>query len=65
MTKEELWHIIKVRNPGIDGQVTLRAGQVKKLFDLVWEKGYEAGGDHASELIGGTDFFRDVFRGKL
>ena len=61
MLKEKLWHIIKVRNPGIEGQVTLAAGQVKKLFDLVWEKGHEAGADHASDLIGGTDFFRDVF----
>lgn len=63
MTKERLWQIIVERNPGINRQVTLAPGQVKKLFSLVWEKAFEEGADHSSRLMASTDFIRDLFGG--
>ena len=39
MTKKELWKIYSTRNPSFDGEgnVTLSAAGLRKLFETTWE----------------------------
>ena len=45
MTKERLWKIYTDRNPsfGGDGNVTLSAKGLRKMFDTTWEVAYYDG----------------------
>lgn len=45
MTKPELWKIYTDKNPAFagDGQVTMSAAGLRKLFDQTWEQAYEQG----------------------
>jgi len=39
MTREELWQLIKSKNPALNGKtVRLKAVQLRRLFDMVWDE---------------------------
>lgn len=68
MTRAELWATYVARNPSFagDGNVTLSAAGLRKLFDQTWEKGEEAGRVAATPITrDGTPFngkpFGDLF----
>ena len=45
MTKSKLWRIYTDKNPAFvgDGQVTMTAAGLRKLFDQTYEQGFEQG----------------------
>lgn len=72
MTKPELWKIYTDKNPAFagDGQVTMSAAGLRKLFDQTWEQAYEQGksvgeamASLKSRVPGGRldDLFRGMF----
>jgi hypothetical protein len=76
MTKQELWAQITAKNPSFDGNgnVTLSAAGLRKMFDLVWDKAYSSGFDNGKEIAGklhkaagntggsgGMDAFNSIF----
>lgn len=54
MTKNELWRIYVKRNPSFegDGNVTMSAKGLRKLFDTTWDTAYYDGED---EPVGKTE----------
>lgn len=69
MTKSELWKIYTDKNPAFagDGQVTMSAAGLRKLFDQTWEQAYEQGKSVGAALAqvsqGSKGRFDDMFRG--
>lgn len=70
MTKPELWKIYTDNNPTFagDGQVTMTAAGLRKLFDQTWEQAYEQGkqvGEAKASLKARVPggLFDDLFRG--
>ncbi len=52
MKREELWLIIVKKNPSMAGErVSMSVEQLRRMFDLVWQKGYEAGKDEAGAAM--------------
>lgn len=51
MTKKELWRIYVMRNPSFegDGNVTMSARGLKKLFDTTWDTAYWDGEEEPVE----------------
>lgn len=51
MTKNELWRIYVKRNPSFegDGNVTMSAKGLRKLFDTTWDTAYWDGEDEPVE----------------
>lgn len=51
MTKNELWRIYVKRNPSFegDGNVTMSARGLRKLFDTTWDTAYWDGEDEPVE----------------
>lgn len=45
MTKEQLWEAYVARNPSFagDGNITLSAAGLRKLYEQTWESGFDAG----------------------
>ena len=75
MTKKEVWKAYVKRNPSFDGDgnVTMSARGLRKMFDNTWEMAYESGfnqeceddepdyrGDTYSKLSG-NDTFNSIF----
>ena len=54
MTKNELWRIYVKKNPSFDGDgnVTMSAKGLRKLFDTTWDTAYWDGEDEPVEKIG-------------
>ena len=54
MTKNELWRIYVKRNPSFegDGNVTMSAKGLRKLFDTTWDTAYYDGEDDYVEKTG-------------
>ena len=54
MTKNELWRIYVKRNPSFegDGNVTMSAKGLRKLFDTTWDTAYWDGEDEPIEKTG-------------
>jgi len=72
MNSVELWQIVIRKNPSFDadGQVTLSAKGLKKLFDLAYQKGYDHGFEngkaweelnHRAMPGGPLNIFKDIF----
>lgn len=51
MTKKELWKAYVKRNPSFDGDgnITMSARGLRKMFDNTWEMAYEAGFNQESD----------------
>ena len=72
MTQETLWQAYCKRNPSFDsnGEVTMTAAGLKKLYDQTWRFAYEAGvadeKESGSRLTdgGGSDLFNQLFGNK-
>ena len=68
MTKESLWKLYVERNPSFagDGQVTLSAAGLRKLFETTFDKGVEHGRSIAQcepfESTPISESFRSIFR---
>ena len=54
MTKNELWRIYVKKNPSFEGEgnVTMSAKGLRKLFDTTWDTAYYDGEDEPVEKIG-------------
>jgi hypothetical protein len=63
MTREELWNTYCKRNPSFagDGEVTMSARGLKKLFDQTWEIAQQ----QKSSSSDGKDLFDTLFGGKM
>lgn len=76
MTKPELWAAITAKNPSFDGDgnITMSAAGLRKLFNTTWDKAYSSGFDNGKEIagklykaagntggLGGMDAFNSVF----
>ena len=61
MTKEELWNTYVAKNPSFegDGNVTMSAKGLRKMFDQTWAIAKEAEADHSSEQ--GGNIFNEIF----
>jgi hypothetical protein len=73
MTSTELWEAYSTRNPSFDGdgQVTMSAAGLRKLFNQTWsiayDTGYRTGLREATARAKPTpapppEIFRDIFR---
>lgn len=51
MTKEELWKLYTKRNPAFngDGNVTMTAKGLRKLFDTTWDTAFYDGEEEAAQ----------------
>jgi len=72
MTKSELWKIYTDKNPAFagDGQVTLSAAGLRKLFDQTYEQGFEQGKSVGAAMAslkspGPGACFDDLIRGRF
>jgi hypothetical protein len=63
MTREELWNAYCKRNPSFagDGEVTMSARGLKKLFDKTWEIAQQ----QKPSSSDGKDLFDTLFGGKM
>ena len=70
MRREELWSELVNKHPsfGREGQVTLGAAGLRRLFDLTWNKaedhGFEVGRYASRSTEGIPEFFKEVFTKK-
>jgi len=63
MTREELWQHYCAKNPSFsgNGNVTMSAAGLKKLFEQTWQFGF----DSSKETIksdSGSDLFNQLFK---
>lgn len=76
MTKSDLWEEISKKNPCFnqEGNVTLSAKGLRKMFDLAYDKGFDQGKAVSAALNdlvknagagkgSGGDIFKDLFGG--
>ena len=62
MQKEELWIIIKDRNPQFEnGPIEFQPATLRKFFDLVWDQAMKSKPHEKYDL---PDFFGGLFGGK-
>jgi hypothetical protein len=66
MTKKELWKIYAKRNPSFDGEgnVTLSAAGLRKLFETTWEVAMYDGEEEPSSkqpASGNIDALKQIF----
>jgi len=66
MTKKELWKIYAKRNPSFDGEgnVTLSAAGLRKLFETTWEVAFYDGEEEPSSkqpASGNIDALKNIF----
>lgn len=67
MTRSELWAKFVERNPSFDGDgnVTLSARGLRKIFDQAWDRGETYGRETAQrtarETLPRDPLFRDIF----
>ena len=74
MTKNELWKIYVKRNPSFegDGNVTMSAKGLRKLFDTTWDTAFYEGEEDYVEKTeqnfqqdsANVDFLKSIFRMK-
>ena len=74
MTKRELWNKYVERNPSFDGDgnVTLSARGLRKMFDQTWDIAFEFGETEFGEMnekpyipkknVEMPDFFKQIFK---
>ena len=58
MKKSELWKVYVARNPSFagNGNVTLSAAGIRKLFDQTWDIAYEEGEPEEQRYPGDKNF---------
>ena len=74
MTKSDLWKQIAARNPSFDGDgnITMSAAGLRKLFGLVWDRAHDDGFERGKAITealnkaagssnGGVDAFSSIF----
>ena len=66
MTKKELWKIYAKRNPSFDGEgnVTMSAAGLRKLFETTWEIAFYDGEEEPSSkqpASGNVDALKQIF----
>ena len=66
MTKKELWKIYSKRNPSFDGEgnVTLSAAGLRKLFETTWEVAMSDGEEESTSkqpAAGNLDALKQIF----
>jgi hypothetical protein len=63
MTRQKLWNIYAAKNPSFngDGEVTLKASGLKKLFEQTWDAAFQAGQDKNKTTDRGAELFNQLF----
>jgi len=63
MTRQELWSIYAAKNPSFngDGEVTLKASGLRKLFEQTWVAAFQAVRDENKTTDRGAEIFNQLF----
>jgi len=57
MTREELWKLLKEKNPALNGEVVrLKTEQLRRLVDMVWDEA-KRDGQYSKDML---DFLKGL-----